>query len=360
MITTPLVFLSLVSSLSGMGGVKEFKSIGLRIIFYTVLTTIAAATIALGLFLIINPSRGLVSTAHSVESSITKSGSYWESLVKIIPDNFYGSFINNNILGIVFLGMLIGLSILYLEGKQKIFLQELFSAYFAIFLKIMSLISYLIPIAIWAFSTLFFYDILKENNITTNLFWYTACVVAANLLQAIVILPLLLIVKGHKPIRVFRKMLPALTTAFFTKSSGVALPVTMKCVEELNVDKKISKICIPLCSVINMNACAGFILITTLFVSQLEGIQFTLPQMICWIFISTLGAIGNASVPMGCYFITSAFLIGMGVPIKVMGTILPIYSILDMIETAVNVWSDACISVLVDKDIIHAKNPKIE
>lgn len=34
-----------------------------------------------------------------------------------------------------------------------------------------------------------------------------------------------------------------------------------------------------------------------------------------------------------------------------MGVILPIYTIIDMIETAENVWSDSCVCTMVGKDM---------
>ena len=62
-------------------------------------------------------------------------------------------------------------------------------------------------------------------------------------------------------------------------------------------------------------------------------------------------AVGNAGVPMGCFFLTLSLMIGIGAPIAVMGIILPIYTIIDMVETAENVWSDSCVSALVDRDL---------
>ncbi len=41
----------------------------------------------------------------------------------------------------------------------------------------------------------------------------------------------------------------------------------------------------------------------------------------------------------------------MGVPIAVMGMILPIYAFIDMIETALNVWSDISVTSIVNKEI---------
>lgn len=101
-----------------------------------------------------------------------------------------------------------------------------------------------------------------------------------------------------------------------------------------------------------MNGCAAFILIAILFVSAEAGLYFTWPMMLFWVLIATLAAIGNASVPMGCYFLSSAFLIGMGIPIEVMGLILPIYSFIDMVETALNIWSDIAVTCIVNKEVL--------
>lgn len=89
----------------------------------------------------------------------------------------------------------------------------------------------------------------------------------------------------------------------------------------------------------------------TLFVASSYGHSFGAFDYLCWILIATLAAIGNAGVPMGCFFLTSALLIGMDVPLYMMGLILPFYTILDMIETALNVWSDSCVVMVVDKEL---------
>ena len=42
----------------------------------------------------------------------------------------------------------------------------------------------------------------------------------------------------------------------------------------------------------------------------------------------------------------------IGAPIGLLGIILPIYTIIDMIETAENVWSDASVCAMVDHDLL--------
>ena len=100
-----------------------------------------------------------------------------------------------------------------------------------------------------------------------------------------------------------------------------------------------------------MNGCAAFILVTSLFVMQQGGTQITFGIIAQWILISVISAIGNAGVPMGCYFLTLSLLSGTGAPIAILGIILPIYTIIDMVETAENVWSDSCVATIVDHEV---------
>ena len=54
---------------------------------------------------------------------------------------------------------------------------------------------------------------------------------------------------------------------------------------------------------------------------------------------------------MGCYFLTLSLMAGVNAPVGILGIILPIYTIIDMIETGVNVWSDSCVCAIVNKSM---------
>ena len=147
-------------------------------------------------------------------------------------------------------------------------------------------------------------------------------------------------------------MSPAVLMALFTKSSAATLPVTMDSAEQrLGVRKDVSRFVLPICTTINMNGCAAFILVTSLFVMQNGGVTLTLPTVLLWILISVIAAVGNAGVPMGCFFLTFSLMSGIGAPVEVLGMILPIYTIIDMIETAENVWSDSCVCAMTNHDM---------
>ena len=181
---------------------------------------------------------------------------------------------------------------------------------------------------------------------------YTAVIIGGNLLQFFVVIPLFLLVRGVNPLRVFRGMSPALAVAFFSKSSAGTLPVTLASAEEnLRLDHRVTRFVLPICTTINMNGCAAFILVTSLFLMQNAGIVITTGTMIVWLFVAVLAAVGNAGVPMGCYFLTLSLMSSMNVPVDLMGAILPIYAIIDMIETCVNVWSDSSVATMTDHDL---------
>jgi Na+/H+-dicarboxylate symporter len=354
LISLPIIFFSIVSTISGMKSFDEMKILGKKVLKYTLITTLIAAAIALGLFLIIDPvSSSTIVKNTVVGGGVVAGGTYLSFLLKTVPSNMFQTLgDNNNVLGVVFIAMLLSISILCLPEENKKVLNSFFSSFFAAILKITTFIVYLIPFGIWSFVSIFVGDFNKNGENFHGIFLFSLVVLLANLIQGFVVLPILLKLKGISPIKSVKGMFKALTIAFLSKSSNVALPVTMQCAQHnLKISPRVSKFSLPLCSVINMNGCAAFILIAVLFVSMSNGVHFSVLELIAWIFIATIAAIGNAGVPMGCYFLASAFLTSMNVPLYLMGVILPIYTIVDMVETALNVWSDSCVTAIVDKEL---------
>ena len=56
---------------------------------------------------------------------------------------------------------------------------------------------------------------------------------------------------------------------------------------------------------------------------QCGGMSLSLPAMLLWVIISVLAAVGNAGVPMGCFFLTVSLMTGIGAPVEVMGAHTP-------------------------------------
>ena len=355
LISIPIIFFSVASTLANMKDVQETRLLSKKVVTYTLLTTMISATIGLLLFLIINPSNPTLSAKNATVTA-GKPFSYLEHLTQIIPSNIIQPFHENNVIGVLCLAVLFGLSILIIDGEnkkkgKKFYLSEFFQDTYAVITKITSWIVRIMPIGIWGFSVLFVKE-LNQGLSVEGLLLYLSCVILANVVQGSVILPAFLTFFKISPVRLFKAMFPALTMAFFTKSSVGTLPMTLKCAQEnAGISPKVANFTFPLCTTINMNACAAFILITVMFVMSSYGTIITLLEMVLWIGIATIAAIGNAGIPMGCYFLTSSLLVSMDYPLTIMGIILPFYALIDMLETALNIWSDSCVAAAVDKSV---------
>lgn len=354
LVSLPIIFLSLVSTTSGMEDLSQFRFMGLRVVRYTLLTTVLAALVALGMFLMVDPVVGMEPLTLAEDVKIDKT-SYIDYLLKAIPANAVRPFVENQVIGVMMIAIFLSLSILTLPKEQRLTLHAFFHALFTAVMKITAWIVKLMPLAVFAFIVLFIKD-YREGLDAKSIGLYLLCVVSANLIQAFIVLPLLLKFKGISPILFAKQMFPALSVAFISKSSSATIPMAVKCAtERAHISSRIAHFTLPLCTTINMNGCAAFILTTVLFVSMSQGMQWSYVEMVGWVVIATLAAVGNAGVPMGCYFLSSAILAAMNVPLNILGVILPFYALIDMIETAINVWSDSCVTAIVEREVKSAE-----
>ena len=354
LLAVPTIVLAVITTFATFGS-KGSKRIFGHTLTYTLLTTIAAATVGAVLYLLIAPGNlpAEVVNSSSKVSDIGPQLTYTEHIISIIPNNIVKPFFDGNVLSLLLLAFAIGFGLSKLpESENKAVLTKgLLGLQELLFLLIRGLI-WTLPLGIVAFSAQLSAQV-SAGIVADSIGKYVLVVLGGNVIQFFVVLPLFLMARGLNPIHVLSKMMPAVLMALFTKSSAATLPVTMDTAENrLGISPKIARFVLPICTTINMNGCAAFILVTSLFVMQNGGIPLTWSTILLWILVSVVSAIGNAGVPMGCYFLTLSLMSGIGAPVAVLGVILPIYTIIDMIETAENVWSDSCVAAMVNRDLI--------
>ena len=356
-VAVPTIALAVMTTLASFGTQKNIGRIFLRTITYTLLTTICAAGIGLLLFWLVAPeslpadivAKGVGDVPENLEEL-----SYYDHILNVIPNNVVLPFASGNVLSILIIAASLGLGLAHLlkkGGNENIHI--VYKAVLGLQDLLYTLINALIwalPLGIMAFSAQLAAQV-SAGVIVGSLGKYVAVILGSNCIQFFIVLPLFLMARGLNPVDVLRKMSPAVLMALFTKSSAATLPVTMRSAEEnLKAKPEVARFVLPMCTTINMNGCAAFILVTSLFVLQNGGVQLTVPTMLTWLFIAVISAIGNAGVPMGCYFLTLSLMAGTpGAPVGIMGIILPIFAIIDMVETAENVWSDSCVCAMVNK-----------
>ena len=366
-VAVPTIALAVITTLSSLGGQKETGRIFLHTLTYTLFTTIAAAAVGLVLYLLISPENlpaeaiqtSQLSTVNSQLSTVT----YRDHILSVIPNNVIEPFATGNVLSILLISAAVGLALAYLKrqgtvnkGQENIdtLIRGIFGLQELLYTLIRALI-WTLPLGIVAFAAQLSAEI-SAGVAVGSLGKYVAVILGGNLIQFFLILPLFLLTRRLNPWKVFRAMSPAVLMALFTKSSAATLPVTMRSAEtRLKARPEVARFVLPICTTINMNGCAAFILVTSLFVMQNGGTVIDLPTMLLWLLIAVISAIGNAGVPMGCYFLTLSLMAGIGAPVGIMGIILPIFTIIDMVETAENVWSDSCVCAIVNKQLLRGK-----
>lgn len=355
-IAVPAIAVSVLTTLATLGSNKETARIFRRTIFYTLLTTFAASTIAAILFFVIKPE--IVSTSlYAGGEAVDKvkdmgSHSFLSYFTSAIPDNILYPFVSGNVLSILIVSFVFGFAISSMaESEKKTSILNVVLGFQELVFKVIGWIIQILPIGIIAFTAQLVKD-MSADIAMESIGKYTAVVLSGNLIQFFVVLSVFLLARGLNPVKHFKNMIPAILTALFTKSSAATLPVTMDCAENrAKCEKKFTRFILPMCTTINMNGCAAFILVTSLFVMKNGGVDLNIITVIFWILISIISAVGNAGVPMGCFFLTVSLMAGKGMPIAVMSVILPIYAVIDMIETAVNVYSDSCVCAMTNKDL---------
>ena len=355
LLAVPTIALAVVTTLSSLGNQADTGKIFRHAIVYTLLTTIAAAAVGLVLYNIVAPGNLPTDMVQSGTSELPQNleqTSYYDHILGVIPNNIIKPFAEGNVLSILLLAAAAGIALAKMpqSDKKDVVVKGLLGLQDLLFMLIRGLI-WALPLGIVAFAAQLSAQ-FSAGIVMDSLGKYVAIILGGNVIQFFIVLPLFLLARGINPVRTLSKMMPAVLMALFTKSSAATLPVTMNTAEtRMGVSNKVSRFVLPICTTINMNGCAAFILVTSLFLMQNGGFQLSLPTMILWLFISVLSAVGNAGVPMGCYFLTLSLMSGMNAPIGIMGIILPIYTIIDMVETAENVWSDSCVCAMVDKDM---------
>ena len=361
LLAVPTIVLAVITTFATFGSKGSGRIFG-RTLTYTLLTTFAAAAVGAILFVLVAPSNlpqlGEANVAEMLPEEAQKllphSGeARWGlHILSVIPNNIVKPFLEGNVLSLLLLAFAIGIGLSKLpESENKaVVVKGLLGLQDLLFLLIRGLI-WTLPLGIVAFSAQLSAQV-SAGVVADSIGKYVLVVLGGNVIQFFIILPLFLLARGLYPIHVLGRMMPAVLMALFTKSSAATLPVTMESAEQrVGVRKEIARFVLPICTTINMNGCAAFILVTSLFVMQNGGTPLTLGTSLLWILISVVSAIGNAGVPMGCFFLTLSLMSSIGAPIAILGIILPIYTIIDMVETAENVWSDSCVCAMTDHDL---------
>ena len=346
LVVVPLVFFSLVSGISSLSNMVKLGSIATKTIGLYLMTTGIAVSMALIFGYIFN----LSGYEGDVEAFTPTTGdsSLYGTVMRIFPNNIFGAFVENNMLGIVFISILFGIA-LNLTDELTGGLSKTFEKLNTVFLKIVLLIMSFAPVGV--FCLMGSYVMAKGLNVFGDLAQYVALLIFVLAFHLFFTYSLILkFFANLNPLIFYRKMKDVALFAFSTSSSAATIPVTLKTVtDELGVKKDVSAFVVPVGATINMDGTAIMQGLATMFIASTVGVDLTLVQYGQIVLLAIVTSIGTAAVP-SAGTVTLALILGsLGLPLDAIGLILAVDRILDMIRTAVNVCGDAAVSCIVAK-----------
>lgn len=347
MVIIPLIFSSIVSGVTSISKAESFGRLSLKTIIYYLTTSLLA--IITGMFLVnaIQPGvktglkerLGFENLPEDFTTSVEKLG---DRLLGIIPINPVESMAKGDILPIIFFALLFGFFISRVPDPYRHQLTDFFQGIFMVMMQITQFIIKFTPIGVFALVA----KIVAQTSfeIFQPLAIYMIVVVLGLTIHAFLTLPSLMffLAKIH-PLKQLQAMSAALITAFSTASSSATLPLTMDAMEnKAGISNRISSFVLPLGSTINMDGTALYECVAVIFIAQIYGIDLTLGQQFTVVLLSLLVSIGAAGIPMAGLVMMTIILQAVQLPLEGVALILTVDRILDMLRTAVNVWSDAC------------------
>lgn len=358
MLMVPIIFVTIVSGITALGGGSGIGRLGAKSIGLYFLTTAFAVTIGLVVAGIVRPGEGITLPDDGPGGDAALS--LGELLVGLVPANPVTAMAEGNVLQIIVFAILIGLSI-NLAGDAGKPVRQFFESATEVMFRLVHLIMEVAPFGIF-FLILWVIGEIPVAELF-NLLWIVVALYIACLLQIAFVYGGFIALLGRlHPARFFRGIVDAQMVAFSTSTSAGTLPVTMANVEDnLGVPKKVSSFVLPLGATMNMDGTAIYMGIAAVFTAQAMGIDLTATHYATIILTGTLASIGAASIPSAGLIIMPVVLSSVGLPLGAIALFFPIDRIMDMMRTLTNVTGDAMVSVLVaksegelDEDIFNA------
>jgi DAACS family dicarboxylate/amino acid:cation (Na+ or H+) symporter len=309
MVVIPLVVSTLALGVYGLGSLAKVGKIGGVAILTFLSLTAMAATLGLILVNTVRPGAdldpvirtGLMDTYPVGDDRIgfAEQGLSMDLLYNVVPRNPVAAAADFNMLGIIFVSLMVGVAMTQLPRAQAHTMRDVLDSVahvaIAIIGMVMKVAPYAVACLIFSVTARFGFDLL------VSLAEYVVTVIVGLAIFMFVVYPLVIrFVAKRSPMEFFQKVRIVIVTAFSTSSSNATLPTTLRVTEEeLGVPNEVAGFVVPLGATMNMNGTALFEGVTVLFVAQVFGIELGIGQQLVVVLMSVIVAVGAAGVPGG-------------------------------------------------------------
>ncbi|MCP1145310.1 dicarboxylate/amino acid:cation symporter [Lysinibacillus endophyticus] len=309
MLIAPIIFLTVVIGIGGMGDMKKVGKIGGKALLYFEIVSTIALAIGIGVALIVNAGDGIDTSAagdadvskYTTAASETEHG-IGAFIGSIIPDNFVGALANGELLPTLFAAVLFGMAAAALGEKSRPVI-SFFEQVSEIFFRIVGMVMKFSPIG--AFGAMAY---------TIGNFGLSTLGNLGQLMGAVYITMFLFIVfvlgsiAAYYRVNIF-KFISYIKEEIFlvvgTSSSESALPSLMRKLERFGCSKQTVGLVVPTGYSFNLDGTAIYLSMAALFIAQAYGVDLTWIQILTLLGILMITSKGAAGVT-GSGFITLA------------------------------------------------------
>ncbi|EGQ2842834.1 dicarboxylate/amino acid:cation symporter [Staphylococcus pseudintermedius] len=362
MLVVPVVFVSIVLGVIGVGDPKLLGGIGLKTLVFFLSTTAIAITLAMCLALIVKPGAGHSDLLKSEEVTTYQkklddqkatgaspiNQTFDQTLINFFPKNAIQSMTTGNMLQIITFAIFVGIGIMMVGERGRIVHQ--------FFEQFNEVLMYIISMVMNVFAPIGTFGLVAHAytgagfGAIRQLGLYFIVVLAALFIHFFVVYGgAVKFLAGRSPIEFFKGFFPAITVGFGGSSSNAALPVSMECTKKMGVKPEIASFVQPLGATINMDGTAIMQGVATIFIAQLSGADLTVLQLITVVAVAVIASVGTAGVPGVGLIMLAMVLTAVDLNPAAIGIILGIDRLLDMTRTAVNITGDAACALILSE-----------
>lgn len=360
LVIVPLIFVSIVCGVSGLGDVRRLGGLGAKTILYYFGTTAIAVFIGLACVNIIQPGRGQEAlrpgavNTEPADEVLTADPEPKASAGRSIQDKVLPAIVRNPIMAdqdplvIIFFAILLGAA-LSAVGTPAEPVIKVFKGLDKAFIVLVMWIMFLAPLGVFALMAKAIATLGIEYILTLGKYCITV-ILALGLHFVMLTCVIVMFVARISPLRFIRGMAPAFQLAFSTSSSTATLPVTIECAtERLGADENISNFVLPIGATINMDGTALYQSVAALFIAQVYGLDLTLTQQFSVFITAILVSIGAAGIPGASVGLMGIVLASAGIPLEGIGIVIGVDRFLDMCRTLVNVTGDSAGAIVLSR-----------
>ncbi|MCI4591904.1 dicarboxylate/amino acid:cation symporter [Sphingobium sp. BYY-5] len=352
MIIAPVIFLTIVTGIAGM---KELGSVG-RVAgkAFAYFLTFSTLALVVGLIVanLVRPGAGMNINPATLDGAAVADyaakahdSTLTGFLLDIIPTTLVGAFTGGNILQILLIAILFGISIsLVGEPAQPVvrFLERVSLIVF----KLVSILMRAAPIG--AFGAIAFTIGKYGVGSLVNLGALVATFYLTSILFVTVVLGTVARLTGFSIFKLLRYLKAELLLVLGTSSSEAALPNLIEKMERAGCEKSVVGLVVPTGYSFNLDGTNIYMTLAALFIAQATGVELTLGQEILLLGVAMLSSKGAAGVT-GAGFITLAATLSIvpTVPVAGMALILGVDRFMSECRSLTNFIGNAVATIVV-------------